>query len=110
MPCRRFEEMKSRKRVQLESQRSVSYQCYLCYLTTEECHYNCIKAHLRLGKSKGCFDLVKRNLPGDLGCVPIESSAHVLIIAENKCAFEIETTGDDIPSILSRKFHGLLRL
>ena len=66
-------------------------------------------SHLRLVKSKGRFDLVKRNLPGDLGCVPIERSAHVLIIAENKRPFEIEAAGDDISSILSRKFYGLLR-
>lgn len=111
MPCQRFEEMKSRRQVQLESQRSVSYQCYLCYPTTEDCEIMIVKdSHLRLVKSKGRFDLVKRNLPRDLGCVPIESSAHVLIIAENKCPFEIETAGDNIPSILSRKFYGLLRL
>ena len=66
--------------------------------------------YLRVVESKGCFDLVIRNLPGDLGYVPIESSAHVLIIAENKCSFQIEAAGDDIPSILSREFHCLLRL
>ena len=110
-PCRIFEEMKSRRRVQLESQRSVSYQCYLCYPTTEDYAIMIVKdSHLRLVKSKGCFDLVKRNQPGDLGCVPVERSAHVLIIAENKCPFEIEAAGDDIPSILSRKFYGLLWL
>ena len=97
--------------MQLEPQRSVSYQCYLCYPTAEDCVIMIVKdSHLRLVKSKGRFDLVKRNLPGDLGYVPIESSAHVLIIAENKCLFKIEAAGDDITSILSRKFHGLLRL
>ena len=67
-------------------------------------------SHLRLVKSKGRFGLVKRNLPGDLGYVPIEGSTHVLIIAENKSLFEIEAAGNDITSILSRKFYGLLRL
>jgi hypothetical protein len=103
--------MKSRRRVQLESQRSVSYQCYPCYPTTENFTIMIFKDnHLRLVKPKSRFDLIKRNQPGDLGCVPIERSAHVLIIAENKCPFEIETAGDDIPSILSRKFYGLFRL
>lgn len=96
--------------MQLGSQRSVSYQCYLCDPTTEDYAIMIIKdSHLRLVKSKGRFDLVKRNQPGDLGCVPVERSAHVLIIAENKCPFEIEAAGDDISSILSRKFYSLLR-
>lgn len=107
MPCRRFEEMKSRRRVQLESRRSVSYQCYPCYPNENYAIMIVKNSHLRLVKSKGRFNLVKRNLPGDLGRVPIESSAHVLIIAENKCPFEVEATGDDISSILSRKFYGL---
>jgi hypothetical protein len=66
--------------------------------------------HLRLVKSKGRFDLVIRNLPGDLRYIPIESSAHILIIAKDKCSFRIEAAGDDIPSVLSGKFHCLLWL
>lgn len=46
LPCRRFEEMKSRRRVQLESQRSVSYQCYLCYPTTEDYAITIVKEPL----------------------------------------------------------------
>ena len=102
--------MKSTRRVQLESQRSVFYQCYLCYPTTDDYAIVIVKdSHLRLVKSKSRFGLVKRNQPGDLRYVPVERSTHVVIIAENKCPFEIEAAGDDIPSILFRKFHGLLQ-
>lgn len=97
--------------MQLEPQRSVSYQCYLCYTTAKDCAITNVKdSHLRLVESKSRFGLVKCDLPGDLGYVPIERSAHVLIIAENKCPFEIEAAGDDITSILFRKFYGLLWL
>ena len=110
-PCRKFEEMKSRRRVQLGSQRSVSYQYCLCYSRTKHAAIMIVKdCHSRLVKSKGRFGLVKRNQPRYLGYVPIERSTHVLIIAENKRPFEIEAAGNDIPSILSRKFYGLLRL
>ena len=79
--------------------------------TIENCANMIVRdVRLRLVESKGSFDLIICNLPGDLGYISIESSSHVLIITENECSFQIEATGDDITSVLPREFHCLFWL
>lgn len=54
--------------------------------------------------------MVDRDLTRDLGDVSVEGSSDIVIIAEDKCLFEVEPDRNDVACVLESKFVGLLGL
>lgn len=62
----------------------------------------------RFVKTKGSLHLVIGDLSRNFGDVLVEHAAHVFIIAEDEGLVGIESTGDYVLCVLSRKLLGLL--